>query len=197
MQSAWSRDHSVAVGPGPPDVGPGTPHAQQVYQTACRPEIGLRRGDAGSISACSYPPCMGNAQAGPRGHGLPFDRPVRNAAEWAPRPGGPLPACGTRLRQTHTTVARLDYVDRFTPYSCVRCTVRTNCFRMRQICAPDARSERLRGPRHPTCARDASRCSPCACRASGHRPAYSPITDQRKPIMMKKPVNMAIRPMPP
>jgi hypothetical protein len=26
---------------------------------------------------------------------------------------------------------------------------------------------------------------------------YSPITDQRKPIMMKKPVNMAISPMPP
>jgi hypothetical protein len=26
---------------------------------------------------------------------------------------------------------------------------------------------------------------------------YSPITDQRKPIMMKKPVNMAINPMPP
>ena len=29
------------------------------------------------------------------------------------------------------------------------------------------------------------------------RPGYSPITDQRKPIMMKKPVNMAISPMPP
>ena len=28
-------------------------------------------------------------------------------------------------------------------------------------------------------------------------PGYSPITDQRKPIMMKKPVNMAISPMPP
>ena len=26
---------------------------------------------------------------------------------------------------------------------------------------------------------------------------YSPITDQRKPIMMKKPVNMAMSPMPP
>ncbi len=34
----------------------------------------------------------------------------------------------------------------------------------------------------------------------GLRPAssgYSPITDQRKPIMMKKPVNRAIRPRPP
>ena len=30
-----------------------------------------------------------------------------------------------------------------------------------------------------------------------YRPGYSPITDQRKPIMMKKPVNMAISPMPP
>ena len=29
------------------------------------------------------------------------------------------------------------------------------------------------------------------------RRAYSPITDQRKPIMMKNPTNRAIRPSPP
>jgi hypothetical protein len=37
--------------------------------------------------------------------------------------------------------------------------------------------------------------------SGGRRPAsardYSPMTAQRKPIMMKKPVNRAIRPMPP
>ena len=31
----------------------------------------------------------------------------------------------------------------------------------------------------------------------GARPDYSPITAQRKPIMMKKPVNRAMRPRPP
>ena len=30
-----------------------------------------------------------------------------------------------------------------------------------------------------------------------HRVTYSPITAQRKPIMMKKPVNRAMRPSPP
>ncbi len=30
-----------------------------------------------------------------------------------------------------------------------------------------------------------------------HDPGYSPITDQRKPIMMKKPEKSAIRPIPP
>ncbi len=33
--------------------------------------------------------------------------------------------------------------------------------------------------------------------AAGSGSGYSPITDQMKPIMMKKPVNIAIRPIPP
>ena len=40
------------------------------------------------------------------------------------------------------------------------------------------------------------RCNGTAARGAVW-PDYSPITDQRKPIMMKKPVNMAISPMPP
>jgi hypothetical protein len=33
--------------------------------------------------------------------------------------------------------------------------------------------------------------------AAADRRSYSPITDQRKPIMMKKPVKRAMRPIPP
>ena len=36
-----------------------------------------------------------------------------------------------------------------------------------------------------------------AVAADRQRPGYSPITAQRKPIMMKKPLNSAIRPIPP
>ena len=52
----------------------------------------------------------------------------------------------------------------------------------------------LRGQRRP------ARAAPAAARPTGRPPGtgpYSPITAQRKPIMMKNPENIAISPIPP